>query len=562
MRKSVSRKMWGGFGAILLLLIIVGALSLWITIDVNQKYEMLLQDEVKKVDLVNEFILKQKEIQSEVRGYMLYKDEQFLTNRETYLERSDALIQELGSIISGDQMQTHFEALQESNKAFVELQDVIVSNTKAGKDGLAITIGKSSSNVGNIVLDRAEMIKQVQYDSMDKKLVEIEERMFGTIIFSVSLIGLSVIIGLTISTFISRSISRPVQVVTDGLDAIAKGDFSIDPLVVKNKDEIGLMASAFNKMGADVANMIRRINDSSMQLAAQSEQLSASSEESLASSEIVSQTAERQFASSEQQKQITEQTASSMNELTIGVSEIAANNEQMLQSAEQASQLVVRGSQTIMGVSDQMNTIHATIHESSAIMEEMAMHSSEIQKITTLITSIADQTNLLALNAAIEAARAGEHGKGFAVVAEEVRHLAEQSKSSAAEIGKMVERIQHASTRAVQSISSGSERVDAGIEASKQSNTVFNEIQSSVGDVVAKIETVSAAIEQIQAMAEEVMNGSSEIRTLSLQTTSTASETSAATIEQLAVSHEISASAQSLAKLAEDLQHELQHFKV
>ncbi|WP_336822352.1 methyl-accepting chemotaxis protein [Sporosarcina sp. USHLN248] len=562
MRKSVTKKMWSGFGVILLLLIVVGGLSLWMTIHLNNKYEHLLNDEMVKINIIDDFILSQKEIQSNIRGYMLYKDDSFLDKRTENLEWSEELLGELESVADGDVMRTHFEALQESMKAFTELQNTIVTNTISGKDDIAISIGKSSSNVENIVLDRAEMMKEVQYKIVEQTRKDIQKLMTNVVLFDGLLILVAVISGLIISTVISRSISRPVKIVTGGLNAIAEGDFTIDPLSVKSKDEIGEMAAAFNKMGADVANMIRRINGSTLQLAAQAEELSASSEESLASSEMVAKTAELQLSTSEHQRQISEQSATSMNDLTIGVTEIALNNEQMLTSADTVNQLVVKGSEKIAQVSEQMTTIHTTINESSTIMEEMEKHSEEIQKITGLITDIAEQTNLLSLNAAIEAARAGEYGKGFAVVAEEVRHLAEQSKTSAADIGKMVNQIQDASKRAVQSISSNRVIVDSGIEATDQSKQVFSEIQEAVGDVVEKIETVSAAIEEIQAMSDEVTKGANEVRELSTKGAMAASDTSAATEEQLATNHEISESAQILAKLSEDLQKELSHFRV
>lgn len=64
---------------------------------------------------------------------------------------------------------------------------------------------------------------------------------------------------------------------------------------------------------------------------------------------------------------------------------------------------------------------------------------SDIESIITTVTSIAEQTNLLALNASIEAARAGEQGRGFAVVANEIRELAEGSKSAVDSISQLLE---------------------------------------------------------------------------------------------------------------------------
>jgi ligand-binding sensor domain-containing protein/methyl-accepting chemotaxis protein len=78
-----------------------------------------------------------------------------------------------------------------------------------------------------------------------------------------------------------------------------------------------------------------------------------------------------------------------------------------------------------------------TLSELDVIKNTAQSNMHDITTIAKKIMVLGDifkQTNLLALNASIEAARAGESGKGFAVVANEVKNLAELSKTASQEI--------------------------------------------------------------------------------------------------------------------------------
>jgi hypothetical protein len=84
--------------------------------------------------------------------------------------------------------------------------------------------------------------------------------------------------------------------------------------------------------------------------------------------------------------------------------------------------------------------------------ELLAKSTLDIEKMSTIISSIANRTNLLALNATIEAARVGDAGKGFAVVAGEVKKLANQSATVTKDIQMNVTAIKQSSVETVYSI--------------------------------------------------------------------------------------------------------------
>ncbi len=551
--------MWTGFGSVLILLIVVGLISLYSVNRISGEYKSLIEDRVEPILLLDELTGFQKDMTTVSLALALGD-----TKVEGLTDQFDKGFQETASRINDMKLAADGQVLLDR---IIELENHYASLNKAitrdaiPSDDAEIAKLDSKSVVEELMAAIADM-KEYMMESVEKTTIELEELAKLTLTLILALIVVAIVVGVIISSVISQGIARPVSKMTASMKEISEGNLQIDHVIIKNNDEIGILASTFNKMLEDLKGMVTRMRDSSVELASSAEQLSASSEESLASSQMVATAAEQQMMGSEQQLRIVDKNNDSLSDMSHIVDRISVSNDEMEHAANTVIELVADGSEVVSKVSDQMNTIDATIKESSDIIKEMEQHSNEIQKVTALITEISEQTNLLALNAAIEAARAGEYGKGFAVVAEEVRKLAEQSKNSASEIESMVGVIQLAAGKAVKSIDIGGEKVKEGLNASNQSRQVFVEIETAVGVVGSKIESVSTAIKEIQTVSEAVTVASKEIQLLAQQTADGANDTSAATEEQLAANQEISSSAQSLANLAEILQNEVSHFKI
>ncbi len=132
--------------------------------------------------------------------------------------------------------------------------------------------------------------------------------------------------------------------------------------------------------------------------------------------------------------------------------------------------------------------VESTAMAASNICQEEQQLSSEIltikesyakiNSILQYINEIAAQTKMLGLNAAIEAARAGDVGRGFGVVADEIRKLADISKSTATQIMAITkevdEKIKIAMTRAQESIKATEEQA----AATQEMNASIEELNS------------------------------------------------------------------------------------
>jgi len=181
-------------------------------------------------------------------------------------------------------------------------------------------------------------------------------------------------------------------------------------------------------------------------------------------------------------------------------------------------------------------------------IKSLGDRSLEISDIVKVINDITEQTNLLALNAAIEAARAGEAGRGFAVVADEVRKLAEHSRTATKDISALIKSIQAETNEAVVVMEEGTKEVEVGARLADQAGKALEAISSVVRQSAELVQEISLASKQQVRGTEGVANAMQIISNITRQTSQGTRQT-ARTVE-------------TMVKLSEQLNEALSQFKV
>ncbi|MDP2229290.1 MAG: methyl-accepting chemotaxis protein [Moraxellaceae bacterium] len=234
-----------------------------------------------------------------------------------------------------------------------------------------------------------------------------------------------------------------------------------------------------------------------------------------------------------------QQVASAASQSSNAISVVADGSKQQSEAISQAVTAVSQSaavladvSRSAEGASDLSKQTATTIHDGRAQMSKMAEvvnriadNSGKINKITDVINNLASQTNMLSLNAAIEAARAGEHGKGFAVVAEQVRKLAESSRSSVQDIVDLAQQAARDASEAV--LAADRVNVEMGKIAGAASETehMMQSIATAMEEQVATVEEMQHNMDTLKSIGNNNANAAEEITQTILELSHIADDT-------------------------------------
>jgi methyl-accepting chemotaxis protein len=356
-----------------------------------------------------------------------------------------------------------------------------------------------------------------------------------------------------IAFFVTRGIVNGVRRMLAAAEQIGDGDLTVDVSDVRSRDEIGDMANAFQTMGEKLRGVVGQISNAATGLSAASEQMASTSEEAGRAVGEIANAVSEVATGAERQVRIVESARGVAQEVGVAVQTSAATAQETAAAAEQARVLAQQGVAASEQATAGMEAVRASTEAVTVAMHALETKSDEIGGIVETITGIAGQTNLLALNAAIEAARAGEQGRGFAVVAEEVRKLAEESQQAAALIADLIQQVQAETQKAVSTVEAGARETESGAATVVRAREAFEQIGQSVEDMTGRIGAIASTSQQIAASAERMQTEIGEVAAVAEQSSAATEQVSASSEETSASAQEIAASAQELARTAEEL---------
>jgi len=335
-------------------------------------------------------------------------------------------------------------------------------------------------------------------DDIDAKLKPIAW-MLGLAILGIAVIGGS------IAWLIGRSISKPLGLLGDRMQALADGKLDGEIPGIGRGDEVGAMAATV-QIFKDNAVRIRGLEKAEEETKARAAAERRGAMESLAGDfERSVNGIVRSVSSAAAGMQTTAQsmtsTASdaSARAATVGAASQSASNNvgTVAAAAEELSSSVAEISRQVARSSEIASKAVGDAESTNVTVRALSTGAEKIGEVVKLIHSIAAQTNLLALNATIEAARAGESGRGFAVVASEVKALANQTAKATEEISAQVAAMQASTSDAVASIGGITETIAQMSEITVSISTAIEQQGDATREIARNIQSVAAGSSEI-----------------------------------------------------------------
>jgi methyl-accepting chemotaxis protein len=376
--------------------------------------------------------------------------------------------------------------------------------------------------------------------------------------------GIVAVIGVLTALIIINLITRNLKKIDNHMTILSTGDLTkgVEENLKKRRDEVGDIANAINKTQQYISEIISLIKINSDSIDMKSENLSNISSKFVHSTENIAHAVEEVASGSDTQAQELTDTVEIVNKFGRELDKIVVQFEEINTRAVDIDEKAKKSNNSMEMVVQGLLELIVTFSEFKEKINSMDKNIKKVNEFTSLIKSISEQTNLLALNAAIEAAAAGDAGKGFGVVADEVRTLAEKSKTASNKIFEIASDL----LKDTRNISSTSEKMNNEIVKQREtidtSMTSFKEISSSIEEITPRINNVSRYVERLSSNKDDIVIKSENVASISQEISSLAQEISASMEEMKESSLDVSITSKDLKDMTAVMKENVGIFKI
>lgn len=384
----------------------------------------------------------------------------------------------------------------------------------------------------------------------------------------VKVTAISLVIGMAaiVVVFIFiRKIVAPLSYAANAVEELAALDFRVknerqERRFAGLKDEVGNIMRAVLKLRGELTAVVTELKNQSGNLFEQSDSLSKSASDTMNNMKDTDRAVDEMANGATMLAQETQSASENVIEIGNMIDKVNDNTEELAKDADNMKELgenaenILR--QLIAGQKEMVTHI-GVVNDKT---HEANKAAGKISEVVNLITEIASQTNLLSLNASIEAARAGEAGRGFAVVAENIKQLAEQTTSSAADIQDIIHDLEQKSGETVEKTEAVNNIVNKQSEDMKQTADILNQVITGITGLIDKIDSIAVSVANMDKSKENVVDVIGNLSSVSQENAASTEETSASTTMAMETAKKIADEAVKLKDIAQELEDRMKQF--
>ena len=392
------------------------------------------------------------------------------------------------------------------------------------------------------------------------------EVMADSVKLIVNVTVISVVIGLlaiaAVFFFIVRMLS-PLEYAAGAVEKLAALDFRENDVrkearFARLRDEAGNIMHAVLKLRGELTGVVADLKTQSKALFTQSDSLSESAANTMTNMKDTDRAVDEMANGATMLAQETQSASESVVEIGNMIDEVNDNSEALAKDADDMKELGENAENILKQLIDGQHEMVEHIGVVSDKTHEANQAAEKIAEVVSLITEIASQTNLLSLNASIEAARAGDAGRGFAVVAENIKQLAEQTTSSAADIQDII----HDLETKVEKTDAVNKIVNKQSEDMKKTADILNQVIKGIIGLIDRIDGIATSVANMDKSKEKVVDVIQNLSSVSQENAASTEETSASTSMAMGTIEGIANEAVQLKQIAQDLEDRMKAFVI